>query len=54
MIDSLVRESRSALRHLRRGGGERDAGIFVGDDGGCGIARGYASLRAGCYVVADA
>src|SRR5215475_12361726 len=35
-------------------GGERDAGIFVGDDGGRGIARGHAGLRAGCYVVADA
>jgi hypothetical protein len=46
MIGSLVRAqaSRSALRHLRRGG-ERDAGIFVGDDGGRGIARGDIRAR---------
>ena len=53
MIDSLVRESRSALRHLRRGGGERDAGIFVGDDGGCGIAGGYIRACARCYLAAQ-
>jgi hypothetical protein len=41
MIGSLVRASRSALRHLRRGG-ERDARIFVGDDGSRGLARGDA------------
>src|SRR5262245_47140161 len=40
MIDSLVKASRSALRHLRTGG-ERDADIFVGDAGGRGFARGY-------------
>ena len=52
MIDSLVSANRSALRESPQGG-ERDAGIFVGDDGGRGIARGYIRASARCYLAAQ-
>src|SRR5262249_55197636 len=43
MIDSLVRESRSALRHLRRGAARC---VHIADDGGGGVARSNAGSRA--------
>ena len=52
MIDSLVSANRSALRESPQGG-ERDAGIFVGDDGGRGLARGYIRASARCYLAAQ-